>query len=134
VGTDKEVVPQTRGERDRARGLGRSQVFLTFLFLRLNVFFCLLVFSFLFPYFFLCWYELWRKQRQEKELKMGGEGRRKWRITWRGGLRASRAPGTEDATWNINKDNNGGLHLRNERPLRGASRWGPGVIAREPTL
>jgi hypothetical protein len=115
TGMDKEVVPEIRGERDRARGLGRSQVFfLLFLFLCLNVFFCLLVFAFLFPYFFLCWYELWRKQRQEKELKMGGEGRRKWRTTRQGGLQASRAPGTEDARWNINKDNNGGLHLQNE--------------------
>jgi hypothetical protein len=70
----------------------------------------------------------------KRKLKMGGEGRRKWRTTRRGGLRANRAPGTEDARWNINKDNNGGLHLRNERPLRGASRWGPEVIAREPTL
>jgi hypothetical protein len=54
IGTDKEVIPEMRGERDRVRGLRRSQVFLTFLFLCLNVFFCLLVFSFLFPYFFLC--------------------------------------------------------------------------------
>jgi hypothetical protein len=114
AGTDKEVAPETRGERDGAGGFGRNQDFLTFLFLCPNVFFCLLVFSFLFPYFFLSWYELWRKQRREKELKMGGEGRRKWRTTRRGGLQASRAPGTEDARWNINMDNNGGLHLRNE--------------------
>jgi hypothetical protein len=77
-----------------------------------------LMFSFVYWYFlsyflifFLCWYELWRKQRWEKELKIGGEGRRKWRTTQQGGLRASRAPGTEDARWNINKDNNSELHL-----------------------
>jgi hypothetical protein len=52
AGTDKDVTLEIMGERDRVRGLRRSQVFLTFLFLCLNVFFCLLVFSFLFPYFF----------------------------------------------------------------------------------
>jgi hypothetical protein len=134
IGIDKEVAPEMRGERDKVGGLGRNQVFLTFLFLYPNVFFCLLVFSFLFPHFFLCWYELWRKQRQEKELKMGGEGRRKWRTTWQGGLQANRAPGIEDMRWNINKDNNRGLHLRNEQLLWGTSWWGPEVIAGEPTL